>query len=471
MISVRFLLNALFALSCVVSVAWAIPTQFENIKVLRVIDVDSAIAREDVGIRAKNIDTKAASAYYFHLPAILAQNTASISAFLRKQKTELEVELDEYDDLTDMNVYKVTLNEPVQPQEDILIGLKIAYIHNVKPMPTKLPQVARQHTVYAFNSYLLSPYFTKETKTTLQTPSKNIASHKGAQGKVSVNNNKVIYGPYADIAPFSFDIATCHFENTKPMITITSLQRDIEVSHWGKNLAVEEHYALRNDGALLDADFNRVQYQVTGHLHDQTNVLKGLSFDLPVSARDPYFRDEVGNVSTSNFRNENKKSVLEIRPRYPLFGGWNYTWYQGFNADLGSYVHKAKSGKYVLNINFVENVKDMTIDKAVVRVILPEGSTNVKVTTPFNVDSEAITSHFTYFDSTGRTMVILEKNSVVREHELPIQIEYEYSSFRLLQKPLVVSSALFALFFVSIILNKMTFKIGKQETKSSLKKE
>lgn len=67
-----------------------------------------------------------------------------------------------------MNVYKVILNEPVKPQDDILIGLKIAYIHNIKPMPTKLPQVARQHTVYAFNSYLLSPYYTKETKTTLQ---------------------------------------------------------------------------------------------------------------------------------------------------------------------------------------------------------------------------------------------------------------------------------------------------------------
>lgn len=125
----------------------------------------------------------------------------------------------------------------------------------------------------------------------------------------------------------------------------------------------------------LDADFNRVQYQITTHLHDQTNVLKGLTFDLPVSARDPYFRDEVGNVSTSHFRVEKNKAVLEITPRYPLFGGWNYTWYHGFNADLGSYVHKAKSGKYVLNIKFVENIKDMTVDKAVFRVILPEGAT------------------------------------------------------------------------------------------------
>ena len=161
---------------------------------------------------------------------------------------------------------------------------------------------------------------------------------------------------------------------------------------------------------------------MTSHIHDQTNVLKELSFDLPVSARDPYFRDEVGNVSTSHFRVEQEKAVLEVTPRYPLFGGWTYTWYHGFNADLANFLHKTKSGKYVLKINFVENVKEMTIDKAVVRVILPEGVSNVKVHTPFDIDSQEITHHFTYFDSTGRTMVVLEKANVVKEHELPILV-------------------------------------------------
>lgn len=49
--------------------------------------------------------------------------------------------------------------------------------------------------------------------------------------------------------PLSFGVATCHFENLQPILTVPSLRRDIEVSHWGKNLAVEEHYSLRNDGA------------------------------------------------------------------------------------------------------------------------------------------------------------------------------------------------------------------------------
>lgn len=114
---------------------------------------------------------------------------------------------------------------------------------------------------------------------------------------------------------------------------------------------------------------------MTAHIHSQTNVLKELSFKLPPSAQDAYFRDEVGNVSTSHFRVESKHAVLELAPRYPVFGGWNYTWYHGYNADLGSFVHKSKtSGKYILNVKFVENVNDMVIDKAVVRVILPEGA-------------------------------------------------------------------------------------------------
>lgn len=62
------------------------------------------------------------------------------------------------------------------------------------------------------------------------------------------------------------------------------------------------------------------------------------------------------------------------------------------------------------------------MDKLFLMLIFSFHCSNIKVATPFNVDSESITSHFTYFDSTGRTMVILEKSNVVKEHELPIQV-------------------------------------------------
>ena len=185
--------------------------------------------------------------------------------------------------------------------------------------------------------------------------------------------NKIVYGTFNDIKPLSLSSATFHYEYLPPILTVTSLRREIEISHWGNNLAVEEHYALTHHGAKMDQEFNRVKYQLASHVSDQTNVLEKLVFKLPKEAKDIYYRDEVGNVSTSNFRNEKHISTLEIRPRFPLFGGWKTTWYMGYNVPLKNFLRYAK-GRYMLKVLFVENVQSMVIDDTELKVILPEGA-------------------------------------------------------------------------------------------------
>ena len=51
-----------------------------------------------------------------------------------------------------------------------------------------------------------------------------------------------------------------HFENNSPFLTVTNLERVIELSHWG-NIAVEEHIDMRHSGALLKGPFSRYDYQ------------------------------------------------------------------------------------------------------------------------------------------------------------------------------------------------------------------
>jgi oligosaccharyltransferase complex subunit alpha (ribophorin I) len=51
-----------------------------------------------------------------------------------------------------------------------------------------------------------------------------------------------------------------HFENNAPFLTITNLERVIEVSHWG-NIAVEETIDLKHSGAALKGPFSRYEYQ------------------------------------------------------------------------------------------------------------------------------------------------------------------------------------------------------------------
>lgn len=124
----------------------------------------------------------------------------------------------------------------------------------------------------------------------------------------------------------------------------------------------------------LEKQFSRVEFQQSAGVHEHTNVLKDLTFKLPASARDVYYRDDIGNVSTSHLRQEPSGVVLEITPRYPLFGGWNYTWFHGYNADLSEFLrYNKRTGKYVLNFRLVENAKRMTFEHVKLNIVLPEG--------------------------------------------------------------------------------------------------
>jgi oligosaccharyltransferase complex subunit alpha (ribophorin I) len=58
------------------------------------------------------------------------------------------------------------------------------------------------------------------------------------------------YGPYQEQPPTTIsEKISVHFEYTAPITYVDSLERDIEVSHWGSNVAIEERYKLTNHAA------------------------------------------------------------------------------------------------------------------------------------------------------------------------------------------------------------------------------
>jgi len=169
------------------------------------------------------------------------------------------------------------------------------------------------------------------------------------------------------------------YEFTKPLTHGKLLERDVEVSHWGGNIAMEERHWLTNRAAVLKNHFSRVTYQQNSYYNPPTHALKEMRFPLTVGSVDPYFIDDIGNVSTSRFRSNIREANLELKPRYPLFGGWNYSFKVGWNGDLQNYLRRLKSGgdSYVLKVPFFEGPRQAEgaeYERIVTRVILPEGA-------------------------------------------------------------------------------------------------
>ena len=57
---------------------------------------------------------------------------------------------------------------------------------------------------------------------------------------------------------------------------------------------------------------------------------------------------------------------------------------------------------HVLNMRLVDHLfDDMLVESAEIRVILPEGVTNIQLATPYPVTRKKDGKHFTYLDTTG----------------------------------------------------------------------
>ena len=57
-------------------------------------------------------------------------------------------------------------------------------------------------------------------------------------------------GPYKNVAPFSAAELRVHYQNNYPFMTLTDVVREVEVSHWG-HIFFEEHVSVAHTGAQL----------------------------------------------------------------------------------------------------------------------------------------------------------------------------------------------------------------------------
>ena len=137
---------------------------------------------------------------------------------------------------------------------------------------------------------------------------------------------------------------------------------------------------------------------------------------MPASAREVYYRDEIGNISTSNLVNEEDSVEVELRPRFPLFGGWQTRYYLGYNLPAYQYLYN-KGESFALKMRLVDHIfDDFVVDDLVLKVVLPEGAKNIKFVAPFEVQEEKREIHKTYLDTCGRTVVVIKKKNLVENH-------------------------------------------------------
>ncbi|KAI8549262.1 hypothetical protein RHMOL_Rhmol06G0011900 [Rhododendron molle] len=353
--------------------------------------------------------------------------------------------------------YSVSLPKGLGKGESLTLDILAVFTHALRPFPEKISQAENQLVAFQESAHYLSPYIVKVQLLSVKLPPDFKPESYTKLERSELSGSEIKYGPYENLPPFSYSPIIVHFGNNQPFAVAQELLREIEISHWG-NVQVTEHYNLIHGGSQIKGEFSRLDYQARPHVGG-ASAFRHLVANLPPRAHSVYYRDEIGNISTSNLWGDSKKTQLEIEPRYPMFGGWRTSFTIGYGLPLKDFLFQSE-GKRFLNISFGSPIRDLVIDNLIVKVVLPEGSKDVSVSAPFPV-KQWHEIKFSHLDIDGRPVVVLEKTNVVQEHSQYFQVYYKFNNVSLLREPLMLIFGFFFMFIACIVYVHADLTISK----------
>jgi len=77
---------------------------------------------------------------------------------------------------------------------------------------------------------------------------------------------------------------------------------------------------------------------------------------------------------------------LTVETRFPIFGGWQTQFYLGYSIPTEVSLFVGDDGRYQLKFDFFTVFKDVWIDDIEIKIVLPEGSTDIKLDCPYTVE-------------------------------------------------------------------------------------
>lgn len=427
-----------------------------NVLVERTLDVSKLYTKEIIEITAKNTEETPLSAYVFPILKADEPNLAMVLAAYQN----LVVPARALNKLGLYNELEVSLPS-VEPGEEITFSIQIVRLEDIRPSPDTIPLDGVQNVVVSLPRYVPLPYTTSSYKIAVVGASDDIKDEQGVfqsepHGKFVTLTPKTA----SEIEPFAEGELTLLFEKNAPLPVAEKLDRSVWLLHWGDSISFEETYETTNKAAKLQGGFLRLAWMQSRYQYLQGPYVLAYDMELPRGFREAYFVDLVGNVSTSTIVGNH----LILRPRYPLFGGWNYNFTVGWTNQLAKFVRKSDDNTYLVKVPLVNGHTDMSYRNVTLLFYLPENAKLVDFKSPIPYEDYKVVTEKSYFDFKGRSKLeVYYKNLVDEFKQSDVVVKYEYSAKDFWMKPVIVGGFLFVALMSYLLLTKVDVQIDKRE--------
>ena len=123
--------------------------------------------------------------------------------------------------------------------------------------------------------------------------------------------------------------------------------------------------------------------------------------------------------------------------------------------------------EHTLEVDFMHCYDKSLTEDYTVRVILPEGASNIRVSLPFEVDDIKIGRFYGTLDYFGRPEITIKKKDAIHDlYDNVLKVHYTYNnSVDFYLEPICMWSLIFSCFLVAIIYTRIGFNLEKNEEK------
>jgi oligosaccharyltransferase complex subunit alpha (ribophorin I) len=355
-------------------------------------------------------------------------------------------------------IIRYKLDNHLSPGESAGIRVVAVYKGMSKPLPETIKQGLPQLYRVVYPAVLFTRYNVLEQLVVVHINSDSVHSFNGPEDSmVQKLENQIRFGPFMNVSPFSDNNIQIQYEEIVPRIVILNYERRLTLSHWSGKILVEENYDIINDAPRLSNGFSRIDYGHSFYHNNRVYPLTGITMSIPKESEAISYRDEVGNISTSNYHLDDTHGRLELGTRFPLFGGWQSRLEISYRVP--NHLNMTRIGqKHRISGTLISPFDDVLINNFTFQIIFPEGAKDLDIQFPFEGET-SISRRYSYLDTIGRPIVQFNRWNMVQEHYGYFSAEYTYSLLEMWKKVLILITVIFSIMIVYILYTRMRSKI------------
>ncbi|CBK20403.2 uncharacterized protein [Blastocystis hominis] len=426
---------------------------FENLSVIKTVDMTEAIVNVTIRYQVSPSQDDLVD-YQVAIPNSDIEHMAYIETSALR-KASLSLKKDELQPIEGVTLYTVHSSDKISNKFVFFVNYYLTHVF--VPVPATITQQETPKYVFNHDLYVQSPYPSQKQEIRFNLPASTIFSYTDLSPN-SKNGNTLTYGPFASLSPFVSPVSVrIHFPSVAKFRTLETVEREIEISHWG-NVAIEEVIRARNSGSPLTGEFSRLDYYKSDP--DSVPYWEELTARIDRRAMDVYYRDILGNITTSHVRRQPGSMLVELQMRFPMLGGWKNEFYWGYNLPSNR-VLKKEGEHFSLTVPFSTPIEQVDVQELTVRVILPECVKNVEFSLPEGVEAMPVQKRFTYLDSSFRGRPVYEfkkRNLIELQKGETITVTYDLNQMMLWREPLMCIGAFAGLFFLKAVIHWLTWR-------------